>query len=93
MIEKNSDTFLAGADALVYLAEPIHKKYSTKLFWGNPFSTYVSYDQFFMDGVFLNQKINNNIRVSYSLKYKHWKKNKFFNSHTCPKILPLISVT
>ena len=47
MIEKNSDIFLASADALVYLAEPIHKKYSTKLFWGNPFSAYVSYDQFF----------------------------------------------
>ena len=27
-----------------------------------------------MDGLFLNQKTNNNIRVSYSLKYKHSKK-------------------
>ena len=41
-MEENSDIFLAGGDALVYLAETIHKKYSTKLFWGNPFSTYVS---------------------------------------------------
>ena len=27
-----------------------------------------------MDGLFLNQKANNNIRISYSLKYKHSKK-------------------
>ena len=27
-----------------------------------------------MDGLFLNQKTNNNIRISYSLKYKHSKK-------------------
>ena len=39
--------FLAGGDALVYLAKPVHKKYSTKLFWGNLFSAYVSYDWFF----------------------------------------------
>ena len=29
---------------------------------------------YFMDGLFLNQKTNNNIRISYSLKYKHSKK-------------------
>ena len=45
-----------------------------------------------MDGLFLNQKINN-IRISYSLKYKHSKRNKLFKSHTRPKILRLISVT
>ena len=27
-----------------------------------------------MDGPFLNQRTNNNIRISYSLKYKHSKK-------------------
>ena len=27
-----------------------------------------------MDGLFLNQKTNNDIRISYSLKYKHLKK-------------------
>ena len=43
MIEENN-IFLAGSDALVYLAEPMHKKYLTKLFCGNSFSTYVSYD-------------------------------------------------
>ena len=47
MMQVNNGIFLAGGDALVYLTEPMHKKYSTKLFWGNPFSTYVSYDQFF----------------------------------------------
>ena len=102
-MEENNDIFLAGGDALVYLAEPMYKKYSTKLFWGNSFSTYVSYDVLFspctqlhtflmnsppfpqlrtylMDGLFLNQKTNNNIPISYSLKYKHSKKNKFFKS-------------
>ena len=46
MIEENS-IFLAGGDALVYLGESMHKKYSTKLFWSHPCSTYVSYDRFF----------------------------------------------
>ena len=115
-MEENNDIFLAGGDALVYLAEPMYKKYSTKLFWGTSFSTYVSYDVLFspctqlytflmnsppfpqlrtylMDGLFLNQKTNNNIPISYSLKYKHLKKNKFFKSHTRPKIFHLISVT
>ena len=47
MMEENNNIFLAGSDALVYLAEPMRKKYSTTFVWGNPFSTYVSYDQFF----------------------------------------------
>ena len=29
---------------------------------------------YLMNGQFLNQKTNNNIRTSYSLKYKHSKK-------------------
>ena len=29
---------------------------------------------YLMDGLFLNQKTNNNIRISYSLKYNHSKK-------------------
>ena len=40
MMEENNDIFLAGGDALVYLAEPMHKKYSTFL-GGHPFSTYL----------------------------------------------------
>ena len=40
MMEENSDIFLAGGDALVYLAE--HKEYFTKFVWGHPFGTYVS---------------------------------------------------
>ena len=47
MMEENNDIFLAGGDALVYLAGPMHKKYSTTIVWGHPFSTYVSYDRFF----------------------------------------------
>ena len=47
MMDENSDTLLAGGDALMYLAVPMHKKYSTTLVWGHPFSTYVSQDQFF----------------------------------------------
>ena len=46
MMEENNDIFLAG-DALVYLAEPVHKKYSAVFLWGHPFSSYVSYFQFF----------------------------------------------
>ena len=116
-MEENSDIFLAGGDALVYLAKPMHKKYSTKFVWRHPFSTYVSHDQFFnypspvrtcthfgwpppfpqlrtylMDGLFLNQK-KWKIQISYSLKYKDSRKNKFFKNHTRTKILNLISVT
>ena len=97
MMEENNDIFLAGGDALVYLAKPLHKKYSTTFVWGHPFSTYVSYDQFFnppppahtcthfgwptsiplvayvLNGWSISQP--KNIRISYSLKYKHSKKN------------------
>ena len=38
MMEENNDIFLAGSDALVYLAVPRHKKYSTTFAWGHPFS-------------------------------------------------------
>ena len=34
MIKENGDIFLAGGDALVHLAKPVHKKYSTKFVWG-----------------------------------------------------------
>ena len=37
-MEENNDIFPAGGDALVYLAVPKHKKYSTKFAWGRPFS-------------------------------------------------------
>ena len=47
MVEENNDIFLAGGDALVYSAEPIHKNYSTTFVWDHPFSMHVSYDQFF----------------------------------------------
>ena len=46
MMEKNNG-FLSGVDALVYLAEPMRKKYSITFVWGRPFSTYVPYDRFF----------------------------------------------
>ena len=46
-MKENNDIFLAGGDALMYLAGPMHKKYSTTFVWGHPFSTYVSLDQFF----------------------------------------------
>ena len=46
-MEENNIIFLAGGDALVYLAEPMHKRYSTTFVWGYPFNTYVSCDQFF----------------------------------------------
>ena len=34
-----------------------------------------------MDGLFLNQKTKKNIRISYSLKYKHSKK-KFLKNES-----------
>ena len=41
-LEENNDISVAGGDTLVYLAEPMHTKYSTKFVWGHPFSTYVT---------------------------------------------------
>ena len=41
-----------------------------------PFSKFHKY---LMDDLFLNQKGNKNIRISYSLKYKHLKKKFFTN--------------
>ena len=46
MMEENNGIFLVGCDALVYLAEPMHKKYSATFVWGHPFSTYVSLTDF-----------------------------------------------
>ena len=47
MMEENSDIFVAGGDALVYLALPMRKKNSTTFVWDHPFRTYVSQNQFF----------------------------------------------
>ena len=47
MMEENNDDCRTVGDALVYLAGPTHKKYSTTFVWGHPFSTYVSQDRFF----------------------------------------------
>ena len=47
MMEENNDNFLVEGDALVYLAGPMHKKYSTTFVCDHPFSTYAFYDQFF----------------------------------------------
>ena len=33
-MEENNDIFLAGGDALAYLAEPRHKKIFHKICWG-----------------------------------------------------------
>ena len=46
-MEENNYIFLGGGDALVSLAEPVHKKYSTTFVWDHSFCTYVSYDRFF----------------------------------------------
>ena len=40
-LEENNYIFLAGGDALVYLAEPMHKTCLTTFVWGHPFSRYV----------------------------------------------------
>ena len=44
IIAENNDIFIAGGDALVYLTETMHTKYSTAFGWGYSFSTYVFYD-------------------------------------------------
>ena len=46
-MEENNNIFLAEGDVLVYLAGPVHKKYSTTFAWDNPFRTYGFYDRFF----------------------------------------------
>ena len=40
-LEENNYIFLAGGDAVVYLIEPMYRKFSTTFVWGHPFSTYV----------------------------------------------------
>ena len=106
MKKESNNIFLA--DALVYLAKSMHKKYSTTFVWQHPFSTYLSYDRFFkrlslyasvhilddqaplpspfpklrtylMDGLFLNQKTNKNIRKSFSLNTNIRSNIKFFS--------------
>ena len=42
MMEENNGIFLAGGDALVYLAVPKHEEYCTTFVWGSPFTTFVS---------------------------------------------------
>ena len=61
-------------------------------FWMTP-PPFPQLRTYLINGLFLNQKTNNNIRISKSLKIKHSKKNKFFKSHTRPKIFHLMSVT
>ena len=39
MMEEKNDIFLAGGDALVYLAVPVNKIYSTIFVWSPPFGT------------------------------------------------------
>ena len=43
MTEENNDIFVAGDDALMYLAEPMHKKYSATFVWDHPLSTCICY--------------------------------------------------
>ena len=47
MMEENNDISLAGGDAIVYLAIPMDKKYSTTFVWDHLFSALVSQDKFF----------------------------------------------
>ena len=46
-MKQNIDILLAGRDALVYLAKPMYRKYSTTFVLGRPYSMYVSYDRYF----------------------------------------------
>ena len=46
-MEECSDIFHAGGGALLYLTEPMRKKYWTTLVWDHPLSKYASCDRFF----------------------------------------------
>ena len=46
-MKENNDIFVACGDALVYLPEPMQKKFSTTLLWNHPLSRHISYDWFF----------------------------------------------
>ena len=100
MMEEINNILPTGGDALVYLAELMHKNIPQRLFgaihlvltylltefwtprppvrtwkrfgWTPPFPQLRTY---LMDSLFLNQKINKNIRILYSLKYKYSKNN------------------
>ena len=69
MIEENNDIFLAGGAALVCLAVPMNKKYSTTFVWSHPFSTYLSWDRFSIHDQKVNAK-NLNRRTKTSLRTK-----------------------
>ena len=80
MMEENIDIFLAGDDALVYLAGPMHKKkYSTTFVWGHPFTTYISQDQFFNPTP--PEKYMNAFRVTVTV-VGLLKKNSFKHNRT-----------
>ena len=57
MMEENSNIFLIGDDALVYLIVPMHKKYSTTFVWGHPFSKHMYAFRETASAVALFQKI------------------------------------
>ena len=61
MMEENNDIFLAGGSALVYLAEPMHKKYSTTFVWGHPFGTFTYRIHWNINKKILYKKINGKI--------------------------------
>ena len=48
-------------------------QYATVHILGDP-PPFLQLRMFLIDGLFLTQKASNNIRISYSLKYKHSKK-------------------
>ena len=45
--KRRNSIFLVSCDALKYLAELMHKKYSATFVWDHPFRTYISYDRVF----------------------------------------------
>ena len=61
MMEENNDIFLAGGNASVYLARPMHKKCSATFVWGHPFSTYISLDRFSLDSSLEKQQFLNSV--------------------------------
>ena len=66
-LEENSHIFFTGGDALVYLAEPMHKKYSTFV-WGHPCSTI--FQSHLVEKVFQNFRVRLRFNTRSAIKVK-----------------------
>ena len=71
-MEENNDIFLAGSGSMTNFSTSLILYAPEHILDGPP--PFPQLRAFLIDGLHLNQKINKNIRISYSLQYKHLKK-------------------